>query len=162
MNSPAIPSFRYQIFFLIMLMALLNYIDRGAIAYASASILPEYGFDKADWGNVLGYFGYGYILGALVGGILADRFGAKRVWLIAGGTWSIFEIATAFAGDFGLAFLGGSAMAGFATIRVMFGFAEGPAYSVINKSVANWATPVGLVLVAGASSRGMHSVSGRR
>ncbi|AYG07608.1 MFS transporter [Pseudomonas fluorescens] len=141
MNSPAIPSFRYQIFFLIMLMALLNYIDRGAIAYASASILPEYGFDKADWGNVLGYFGYGYILGALVGGILADRFGAKRIWLIAGATWSIFEIATAFAGDFGLAFLGGSAMAGFATIRVMFGFAEGPAYSVINKSVANWATP---------------------
>ena len=141
MNSPAIASFRYQIFFLIMLMALLNYIDRGAIAYASASILPEYAFDKADWGNVLGYFGYGYILGALTGGILADRFGPRRVWLIAGGAWSIFEIATAFAGDFGLAFLGGSAMAGFATIRVMFGFAEGPAYSVINKSVANWATP---------------------
>ncbi|MFJ7884764.1 MFS transporter [Pseudomonas sp. NPDC096917] len=141
MNSPAIPSFRYQIFFLIMLMALLNYIDRGAIAYASASILPEYGFDKADWGKVLGYFGYGYILGALIGGILADRFGARRIWFIAGATWSIFEIATAFAGDFGLAFLGGSAMAGFATIRVMFGFAEGPAYSVINKSVANWATP---------------------
>ena len=141
MNSPAIASFRYQIFSLIMLMALLNYIDRGAIAYASASILPEYAFGKADWGNVLGYFGYGYILGALTGGILADRFGPRRVWLIAGGAWSIFEIATAFAGDFGLAFLGGSAMAGFATIRVMFGFAEGPAYSVINKSVANWATP---------------------
>ena len=32
MNSPAIPRFRYQIFFLIMLMALLNYIDRGAIS----------------------------------------------------------------------------------------------------------------------------------
>ena len=141
MNSPAIASFRYQIFFLVMLMALLNYIDRGAIAYASASILPEYAFGKADWGNVLGYFGYGYILGALTGGILADRFGPRRVWLIAGGAWSIFEIATAFAGDFGLTFLGGSAMAGFATIRVMFGFAEGPAYSVINKSVANWATP---------------------
>lgn len=74
-----------------MLMALLNYIDRGAIAYASASILPEYGFDKADWGNVLGYFGYGYILGALIGVILADRFGAKRIWLIAGATWSVFE-----------------------------------------------------------------------
>ena len=54
MYSPEIPSFRYQIFFLIMLMTLLNYIDRGAIAYASASILPEYAFDKADWGNVLG------------------------------------------------------------------------------------------------------------
>jgi MFS family permease len=27
------------------------------------------------------------------------------------------------------------------TIRVIFGFAESPAYTAINKSVANWATP---------------------
>lgn len=140
MNSHP-PSYRYRIFFLIMLMALLNYIDRGAISYAAASILPEYGFNKADWGSLLGYFGYGYILGALCGGILADRFGPKRVWLVAGAAWSIFEIGTAFAGDLGLAFMGGSALAGFASIRILFGFSEGPAYSVINKSVGNWATP---------------------
>ena len=38
-------------------------------------------------------------------------------------------------------FLGGSALAGFATIRILFGAAEGPAYSIINKTIANWATP---------------------
>jgi sugar phosphate permease len=141
MKSSSVPRYRYYIFFLIMLMALLNYIDRGAIAYAAASVTAEYGFDKAAWGSVLGYFGYGYIVGALCGGLLADRFGPRKVWFIAGVTWSLFEIATAFAGDFGVALLGGSAMAGFATIRILFGFAEGPAYSVINKSVANWATP---------------------
>lgn len=140
MNSH-LPRYRYRIFFMIMLMALLNYIDRGAISYAAASVLPEYGFNKTDWGTLLGYFGYGYIFGALCGGVLADRFGPKRVWFIAGGAWSLFEIGTAFAGDMGLALMGGSAMAGFATIRVLFGFAEGPAYSVINKSVGNWATP---------------------
>jgi MFS transporter, ACS family, hexuronate transporter len=37
--------------------------------------------------------------------------------------------------------LGGSAITGFATIRVLFGFAEGPAFSTINKSVSNWAAP---------------------
>ncbi|MDE1168625.1 MAG: MFS transporter [Pseudomonas sp.] len=141
MKSSSVARYRYYIFFLIMLMALLNYIDRGAIAYAAASVTAEYGFDKGAWGSVLGYFGYGYILGALCGGVLADRFGPRKVWFIAGATWSLFEIATAFAGDFGLAMLGGSAIAGFATIRILFGFAEGPAYSVINKSVANWATP---------------------
>jgi len=140
MNSQP-PRYRYRIFFLIMVMVLINYIDRGAISYAAASILPEYGFDKAGWGELLGYFGYGYIVGALAGGILSDRFGPKRVWLVAGVSWSIFEIATAFAGDLGLATMGGSALAGFATIRILFGFSEGPAYSVINKSVGNWATP---------------------
>lgn len=123
-----------------MLMALLNYIDRGAISYAAASILPEYRFNKEDWGDLLGYFGYGYILGALCGGILADRFGTKKAWMVAGGAWSVFEISTASAGDLGTALAGGSALVGFTTIRILLGFSEGPAYSVINKSVGNWAT----------------------
>ena len=133
--------FRYRIFTMVVLLALINYIDRGAMSYAAAHITGEYGLDRGDWGAVLGYFGYGYRVGALFGGMLADRFGPRKVWIVAGVTWSIFEIATAWAGDFGLAFLGGSALAGFATIRILFGAAEGPAYSIINKTIANWATP---------------------
>lgn len=133
--------FRYRIFTMVVLLALINYIDRGAMSYAAAHITGEYGLDRGDWGAVLGYFGYGYMVGALFGGMLADRFGPRKVWIVAGVTWSIFEIATAWAGDFGLAFLGGSALAGFATIRILFGAAEGQAYSIINKTIANWATP---------------------
>ncbi|MBV8526475.1 MAG: MFS transporter, partial [Acetobacteraceae bacterium] len=111
------------------------------ISYASADIIAEYSLDKASWGLVLGYFGYGYMFGALLGGTLADHFGPKRVWIVAGVAWSIFEMSTAYAGDIGLAVLGGSALAGFAVIRILFGLSEGPAYSLINKTVANWATP---------------------
>ncbi|AKZ64039.1 MFS transporter [Herbaspirillum hiltneri N3] len=137
---PSSTRFRYRIFFMVLLVAVINYIDRGALSYASQHILSEYGFDKKEWGAVLGYFGYGYMFGALVGGASGDRFGPRKVWLWAGVAWSVFEVATAFAGDLGLAFFGGSALAGFAMIRVMFGFCEGPAYSIINKTVSNWAT----------------------
>ena len=130
--------FRYRIFTMVVLLALINYIDRGAMSYAAAHITGEYGLDRGDWGSVLGYFGYGYMVGALFGGMLADRYGPRKVWIVAGVTWSVFEIATAWAGDFGLAFLGGSALAGFATIRILFGADEGPAYSIINKTIANW------------------------
>jgi sugar phosphate permease len=133
--------FRYIIFSSIVVIAMINYIDRGAISYAAADITAEYNLDRAAWGAVLGYFGYGYMFGALIGGALGDRFGAKLVWLVAGVAWSLFEIATAYAGDFGMAALGGSALAGFAVVRVLFGFSEGPAYSIINKTVGNWATP---------------------
>src|ERR1700712_5199689 len=133
--------FRYVIFSSIVVIAIINYIDRGAISYAAADITAEYNLDRAAWGAVLGYFGYGYMFGALIGGALGDRFGAKLVWLVAGVAWSLFEIATAYAGDFGLAMLGGSALAGFAVVRVLFGFAEGPAYSIIHKTVGNSATP---------------------
>lgn len=40
-------------------------------------------------GDVLGYFGYKYLFGAIVGSILADAFGPKKVWLVVGGAWSI-------------------------------------------------------------------------
>jgi MFS transporter, ACS family, hexuronate transporter len=139
--QPNDPRRRYHIFLFIMAMALLNYIDRGAMSYGAASITAEYGLNRAQWGALLGYFGYGYLFGALCGGFLADGMGPRRVWVRAAGCWSILAMATAFAGDFGVAVLGGSALAGFATVRILFGFAEGPAYSAINKSISNWAAP---------------------
>ncbi|MCJ9712553.1 MFS transporter, partial [Bordetella hinzii] len=69
----SVPSKRYHIFLFIMLMALLNYIDRGALSYAAAGITSEYGLNRTQWGALLGYFGYGYLFGALGGGFMADR-----------------------------------------------------------------------------------------
>ena len=126
---------------MILIITMLNYIDRGAMSYAAEAITREYGLDRIAWGKVLGFFGYGYMFGALVGGALADHWGTKRVWAIAGFAWSFFEGASAFAGDLGLMMFGGSAIAGFAVVRVIFGFFEGPAYSVINKTMSAWASP---------------------
>ncbi len=126
---------------MMVLMVIINYIDRGAISYASEQIIAEFGFNAIAWGAVLGYFGYGYLFGALFGGALADKKGPKFVWVIIGLGWSIFVMATAFAGEIGIALFGGSALFGFAFIRILFGFFEGPTFSTINKTVANWATP---------------------
>ena len=139
-NNSKNARFRYRIFSMVLLLALINYIDRGALSYSAAQITGEYHMNLRAWGTVLGYFGYGYMFGALLGGILGDRFGPRRVWIVAGVAWSLFEIATAWAGNFGMAFLGGSALSGFATVRILFGATEGPVYSIINKTVANWAT----------------------
>ena len=133
--------FRYVIAGLVLLIAVVNYADRGALAFASQQIIKEYGFNPARWGAVLGYFGYGFMLGGVIGGFLADRWGPKRVQIVAGIAWSVFEAATAFAGGIGLAVFGGSALAGFATIRILFGLAEGPTFSVLNKSISGWAAP---------------------
>lgn len=141
MKTTKTKNFRYTIFILVLVVALINYIDRGALSYAGTEIMEEFGFNKQDWGNLLGYFGYGYMFGALIGGALSDRFGAKKVWIVAGIAWSIFEFGTAYAGEIGMMFFGGSALAGFAIMRILFGFSEGPAYSVINKTIGSWATP---------------------
>ncbi len=125
---------------MIITITVINYIDRGAISYAANPIIDEFGLDKSSWGEVLGYFGYGYMVGALVGGVLADRKGPRWVWVWSVALWTVFEFCMAFAGDIGMALFGGSALAGFAVFRVLFGAAEGPTFSNINRTMANWAT----------------------
>lgn len=134
-------NYRYFIMGMMVFMVVVNYVDRGAISYAQEDIIKAFGFNTVEWGEVLGYFGYGYMIGALIGGTLADRKGPKFVWILAGLAWSIFEIGTAFAGQIGMALFGGSALAGFAVFRILFGLAEGPTFSTINRTNANWAAP---------------------
>lgn len=131
--------YRYRIFSLLFFIALINYIDRGALSFAANAISHEYHFSKVELGAVLSYFGFGYLFGSLCGGFLADRLGSRKVWLLAGVLWSLLEIATAWAGDLGMALFGGSAITGFAALRILFGFAEGPAYALMNKAIAHWA-----------------------
>ncbi len=111
MTEPSRRNFRYVIFVMMLIITMLNYIDRGAMSYANAAITQEYGLDRIAWGKVLGFFGYGYMFGALLGGALSDLWGTRRVWAIAGFAWSFFEGASAFAGDLGLVLFGGSAIA---------------------------------------------------
>lgn len=133
--------YRYWILSMIMLMMMVNFIDRGAISYAQAAIISEFQLDIVSWGQVLGYFGYGYMVGGLLGGLLSDLKGPKFVWILAGTGWSIFAMATAFAGNIGVALFGGSALVGFAIIRIMFGLFEAPVFSANNRIIANWAAP---------------------
>ena len=131
--------YRYRIFAMLFLIALINYIDRGALSFAATPISEAFHFSKVQLGVVLSYFGFGYLLGSLCGGFLADRLGTRTVWLLAGVLWSLLEIATAWAGELGMALFGGSAIMGFAVMRVLFGVAEGPAYALMNKAIAHWA-----------------------
>ncbi|HDU5410427.1 TPA: MFS transporter, partial [Klebsiella pneumoniae subsp. pneumoniae] len=113
----------------------------GALAYAQEEIIAEYNLTATQWGSILGFFGYGYIFGGLFGGILADRRGPRFVWRTFISLWSIFVILTAFAGDIGVAIFSGSAMIGFFLVRIVVGFAEGPSFVSMSRTLANWVPP---------------------
>lgn len=133
--------YRYFIIFMVLLIMIINYIDRGALAYAQRDIIKEFGFTATQWGSIHGFFGYGYIFGGLFGGALADKKGPRFVWLTFVTLWSVCVALTAFAGNIGIALFGGSAMAGFFVVRVLFGFAEGPSFVAMSRTLANWVAP---------------------
>lgn len=132
--------YRYCVIGMIIFMTVINYVDRVAISYAQADIIALWNLDPASWGKVLGFFGYGYIVGPMIGGILADKWGPKKVWMLSGILWSVFVVFTAYAGEIGLA-LFGSVLWGFAVVRALFGMAEGPVFVTASRSLHNWAAP---------------------
>eukprot|EP01031_Cornospumella_fuschlensis_P047862 gene47862-58635_t len=64
--------FRWFVVALLFEITAINYIDRSAIAFAIHEIEAELGLSPASVGLVLGAFGIGYILTALIGGIVSD------------------------------------------------------------------------------------------
>jgi len=93
----------------------LGNLDRYLMNYAVVYIGEDLSLTNTETGLVLSSFFLGYAIMQLPGGILADRFGAKRVLLLAVIVWSIFTGLTAVAWGLGILLV----------IRFLFGIGEG-------------------------------------
>lgn len=93
----------------------LGNLDRYIMNYAIVYIGEDLSLTATETGLVLSSFFLGYAIMQMPGGILADRFGAKRVLLIAVIVWSIFTGLTAIAWT----------LSAIVVIRFLFGIGEG-------------------------------------
>ncbi|MFJ8258734.1 MFS transporter [Peribacillus asahii] len=93
----------------------LGNLDRYLMNYAVVYIGEDLSLTSTETGLILSSFFLGYALMQLPGGIMADKFGAKRILLIAVIAWSIFTGLTAVAGTLGVLLV----------IRFLFGIGEG-------------------------------------
>ncbi|PRD55538.1 MFS transporter [Phyllobacterium myrsinacearum] len=119
---------RWQLIALIFVAGIINYIDRAALSIAAPLVSKELALDPAQLGILFSSFFIGYSLFCFIGGYAADRFGPRRVMAIAMLLWSLFCGATALAFSFGSLLV----------LRVLFGMAEGPFNTTINKTISNW------------------------
>jgi len=120
--------FRWVVIGLLFAILVVNYIDRTAISFAIHEIAAQYHLDHRHVGLILGAFGGGYFVTTLVGGMAADRFGARRVIIGSVVVWALAMFGTGFA-------------VGFVTLyaaRVALGLAEGPSFPTLNRSVGSW------------------------
>ncbi|KAF1023478.1 MAG: putative L-galactonate transporter [Paracidovorax wautersii] len=166
--TPRTARVRWTLVAILLLIAIVNYLDRANLAIASGLISTEFGLSSTQMGLLLSAFLWPYALANLPAGWLIDRFGPKRILTGAMSVWGVVTAGAAavnaFAPLYGLRMLLGVTEAPFfpASIKVMHRwFAQrerGLPTSVINtgSQIANAiAPPLLTVLMLTLGWRGM-------
>ncbi len=120
----------YYLIGLLALVILINYIDRGAIAFAIEPIKDEFLLNNTEFGFIASAFGIGYLITALVSGWLVDLYGAKKNLAVAVIIWSLAMVLMGFSNGFWMLFLS----------RVLLGLGEGPVFPALSKFVHDGST----------------------
>ena len=121
-------NFRWVIVTLLFLINFINYVDRASIAYAIDTIALEFHLTEWQIGLVLGAFGVGYVVTTFLGGIAADKFGAKLTLTVSIFFWGIGSLCTGVAVGFVMVFLS----------RIILGLAEGPNFPAMTRAISDW------------------------
>lgn len=122
---------RYTALSIVFCIWTLSYLDRMVMSTAIPYIAQEFGLSDTQKGMVMSAFFLGYFLCQIPGGILSDRFGARKVLVFAIIWWSTFTALTGLASGF-------AALIG---IRILFGVGEGIAPAATWRALANWTPP---------------------
>ncbi|MDR3561660.1 MAG: MFS transporter [Negativicutes bacterium] len=75
----------------------INAVDRASLSVAAPFIIKDFGIDTVTMGVALSAFFWTYVVGNVVSGNLADRFGSKKVLGWSAVIWSIFSALTGMA-----------------------------------------------------------------
>lgn len=119
---------RVQIFSILWILVLLNFIDRATLSVAMPFISEEFSLTPEMQGFLLGSFFWTYLLFQIPGGWLLDRFGPRKIVGGAGALWGFFQLIAGFAT---------SGM--FLTVtRLGLGATEAPVFPAGAKLNANW------------------------
>jgi ACS family hexuronate transporter-like MFS transporter len=117
--------------FAMLLVSLLSYIDRNALAILAPTILQETHLSGEQYGIIIACFSYAYMLGNPLWGHLLDRMGVRRGMTIAVGIWTVASTAHAWASGFW----------SFAAARAVLGAGEGATFPGGLRTVAQTLSP---------------------
>jgi sugar phosphate permease len=120
----------YKVGLALIFCYLVAWLDRMAINTAIPDIAKEFAMDAKDRGWIFSAFFMGYALFQVPGGMLADRFGPRKVILAALAWWSVFTAATGLVAGF----------TSMVVVRFLFGMGEGIFPAAVWKVIGQWFT----------------------
>lgn len=119
---------KYLAFTLLYIGFCISYADRAAINIALTAVGQDFSLTPAIMGAVISIFYIGYAIMQIPGGLLADKFGSKKVIIFTLFLWSIFTLFTGFAWS----------LVSLLVIRFFFGLGEGAFPPATFKGIAEY------------------------
>ncbi|HAW3664176.1 TPA: 3-(3-hydroxy-phenyl)propionate transporter MhpT [Escherichia coli] len=147
---------------LCFLVALMEGLDLQAAGIAAVGIAHAFALDKMQMGWVFSAGILGLLPGALVGGMLADRYGRKRILIASVALFGLFSLATAISWDFSsLVFArlmtGVGLGAALPNLIALTSEAAGPRFRGTAVSLMYCGVPIGAALAAALGFSGLAS-----
>ena len=119
---------RWRICGLLFLTWLMSYVDRSMMPMAIPLIGQEFHLSTTVMGAVISAFFLGYACMQIPGGLLADKFGARKMMTAGVALWSVFSVLTGAA----------TSLANLIWVRILFGLGEGLHPPAAFKALASW------------------------
>jgi MFS transporter, ACS family, glucarate transporter len=146
---------RWRILLLIVVASFIAYLLRSNMSVVGENLIDDLGLTEQQLGMIFSAFAAGYAIFQIPGGMLGDRFGARKVLMVAALCWATLTILTALVPGSGV--LGaGAIVASLVVLRFLVGATQAPLFPVTGcGTVSNW-FPVGSWgLPNGLSSTGL-------
>jgi MFS family permease len=116
------------VLFLLCLMYFITYVDRVNVGTAAPIIKAELKLSNTDLGLIFSAFAYPYAVFQIIGGLLADKWGPRRMLLICGLIWASATALTGLASGVLSLFL----------FRFALGFGEGATFPTATRAMQSW------------------------
>jgi MFS transporter, ACS family, glucarate transporter len=126
-QKPVFPV-RYKMVLGTFILAMNVLIDRIFISVAKEPISESLSFTDSQMGWVLSIFALGYALFQTPTGVLADRFGPRKILTAVVTLWSVFAALSGAAWNF----------VSMMVVRFLFGAGEAGAFPAMSKAVYSW------------------------
>lgn len=122
---------RYTVTLIMFLAWILSYVDRMVMSVSIPYISKDFHLTPVAAGVLMSAFFFGYALMQIPAGMLADKFGVRKVITIGLLWWSVFTAFTAWVGSYAVMLV----------VRVLFGLGESLLPPSYFKSITYW-TPL--------------------
>jgi ACS family glucarate transporter-like MFS transporter len=124
---------RYLLVLWLLVLSAVAFLDRTNISIAGVQISREFNIDNAHLGWVFSAFLIGYGVFQIPGGVLARRFGSRRLLAISVMWWGLFIAFTAMAPP-----LAHGGLLLLIAIRFLLGAGEAVMFPAANQFVERW------------------------